>query len=152
MFSNIIYVIICVILFGCGIFFIYSTFSKNQTIRFVIGIIFFIGGLCLLGLPTSNYTDWKASPKVELILPIDGEYVIDNGDEYVYKVLKYSELGEEKERYYTIKKDENTVVIIQEIGADGVANVSNYTREAKSLVGVELASTLQTKYVFYIPK
>lgn len=121
----------------------------------VIGVLAIIAGIGIIMtyIPTDNYTDWESTSEVSLILPMEeNKYVVDSGDEYLYKVATYLDTGERKTEYKSIEKDEYTSIEIVEINGDEVASVSIFTREAKSIFGKSVgAKNMQTKYVFYVP-
>ena len=114
---------------------------------FSVGIVLFI----LLKYSTDNYTEWKETAEKTVIVEIeDGQYLIEMQNEYVYKAVTYSYIGENTLQYLEIKKDKNISVEITENNWSDEAYMVIFTRSARNVFGCTIG-TIQTKYTFYIP-
>lgn len=137
-------IVVCII----GVLlFILGSDDRGGVICFIFGIV-----TILWSIPTDNYTGWEQEPESAVILLVeDDQYVVDNGEEYIFKVKNYTATGDRTEEYRHFKKNENTFVEFVDIGKDETAFYVVFTRVNKSVIGLE-NDTTQTKYVFYIPK
>ena len=150
MWTEIVMGIVCIVI---GIYAIIVGVGEWETKPKVIGGLFVVLGILMIlsETKTDNYTDWEATSDNEIIIQAkDDEYVLDNVDEYLYKVLTYTETGEKIEEYNHIAKNKDTFVEYVEIDKDEAAFCSKFTRENKSVLGLN-NGFIQTKYVFYIP-
>lgn len=111
--------------------------------------------LILTNIPNGSYTEWKMETESE-ILPIeDNRYVIDIGNEHVYKISTYSDIGEKVEQYKPIQPVEgeslkNITIDFVEIAKTETAKCIIFTRNPRSILGIPIEDTY-TKYTFYIP-
>lgn len=142
--GGIIFIVIGVLLIICGI-------DEYEVFFIILGVVVLIFGVCCILFinETDDYTKWVDTNENGFILQIDGEYVIDNGSEYLFKILEYTNTGEKTEEILHIEKDENIFVEYVEID-DETAFFTKYERENKNIFGFG-NNTFQTKYVFYIP-
>ena len=117
----------------------------------ILVVVMLLLGMCLIlfDTETDDYTKWVDTNENGFILQIDGEYVLDNGSEYLFKILEYTDTGEKKEEILHIEKAENIFVEYVEID-DETAFFTKYERENKNIFGFG-NKAFQTKYIVYIP-
>ena len=110
----------------------------------VLGIV---GGLAIM--PAGNYTEWKIDSIIEISPVEDEQYVIDTGNEYIFKASLPFEI-DDGEQYIIIEKDGDTTIDFEKIGKGETSKCVTFSRNEKSVLGATLKKTY-TKYVFYIP-
>lgn len=146
-----------VVLIVAGLITFYISIKKDNTCGMKVGGIILGVGVVLMiidCIPTDNYTDWETMYGNTVILQIeDNQYTIERDEEYLYKVLMYSDAGEKTEEYMNIEKDKNTSVEFVETENNEIATLAIFNRRPKSIFGnvVKDDSYMQTKYVFYVP-
>lgn len=149
--------ILIIVLICAGVILFYISIDKDNIRGIIVGIIIFgVGAILMIidFIPTDNYTNWETMYGNTVILQIeDNQYTIEKDEEYLYKVLMYSDEGEKTEEYMNIEKDKNTSVEFVETENNEIATLAIFNRRPKSIFGnvVKDDSYMQTKYVFYVP-
>lgn len=149
--------ILIIVLICAGVILFYISIDKDNIRGIIVGIIIFgVGAILMIidFISTDNYTNWETMYGNTVILQIeDNQYTIEKDEEYLYKVLMYSDEGEKTEEYMNIEKDKNTSVEFVETENNEIATLAIFNRRPKSIFGnvVKDDSYMQTKYVFYVP-
>lgn len=89
-----------------GVLVIIWAIAKSEVVFKILGVVVLILGMCwiLFNTETDDYKKWVDTNENGFILQIDGEYVLDNGSEYLFKILEYTDTGEKKKKFYILKK------------------------------------------------
>ena len=142
-------VLVILLIVGIGLF-VFGSWEDSFGFRLAGGIIFLFAILFWLpSIPSGNYTEWETIEENMLIQLDDSSYVIDLGEEYLYKASTFSQTGENVEEFRTIPKDENIDIEYVEVEDSEDSKCVVFSRKQKSIFGFELEE--YKKYVFCIP-
>lgn len=125
---------------------------REGVVMAIIGSIVIVAGILVVlsQKPAGNYTEWKIDSIIEISPVEDEQYVIDTGNEYIFKASSPLEI-DDGEQYIIIEKDGDTTIDFEEIGKGETSKCVTFSRNEKSVLGNTLKKTY-TKYVFYIPE
>ena len=137
-----------IILFLIGFGIIVGSCIQDNLKAGLLGIIMIFIGLMIITLTPIHITKWQETN--ELCEIVNGEYLIETTDGYVFKKVIFSELGERNEEYVQIRKEKETSVDIVSIERDETPIYKVVYNEEKALFGNVLKR--QTNYIFYITK
>ena len=124
---------------------------REGVVMAIIGSIVIVAGILVVlsQKPAGNYTEWKIDSIIEISPVEDEQYVIDTGNEYIFKASLPFEI-DDGEQYIIIEKDGDTTIDFEKIGKGETSKCVTFSRNEKSVLGATLKKTY-TKYVFYIP-
>lgn len=147
----VIIIVVGVVILLTGIMYAREEDFRVGVLMAIIGLLLIVAGTlgALSVKPAGNYTEWKLDSIIDISPVKDEQYVVDTGNEYIFKASLPFE-NDDGEQYIIIEKDGDTTIDFEEIGKGETSKCVTFSRNEKSVLGNTLKKTY-TKYVFYIP-